>query len=177
MNQLEKPVACCKIIYRMPRVQFVLILFATRYWTKWILKPYLIRSWRNRLLALPKCKALIVEGGRWIIINVLVSPFWFAWIPMICVCGHYKYFNSYSAGIDFRRQNLTSTDVRFWRLGGRSHHCKGWVGEENPPLYPYWSLPTWGTIVRQPTHNHQDNHNTVMSWIYAKLQTWIWTSL
>ena len=28
--------------------------------------------------------------------------------------GHYKY--SYSAGIDFRRHNLTSTDVRFWRL-------------------------------------------------------------
>ena len=30
----------------------------------------------------------------------------------------YRYFNSYSrpTGIDFRRQNLTSTDVRFWRL-------------------------------------------------------------
>ena len=25
-------------------------------------------------------------------------------------------YNSFSAGIDFRRQNLTSTDVRFWRL-------------------------------------------------------------
>ena len=25
-------------------------------------------------------------------------------------------FNSYSAGIDFRRQNVTSVDVRFWRL-------------------------------------------------------------
>ena len=25
-------------------------------------------------------------------------------------------FNPYSAGIDFRRQNLTSVDVRFWRL-------------------------------------------------------------
>ena len=25
-------------------------------------------------------------------------------------------FNSFSAGIDFRRQNLTSADVRFWRL-------------------------------------------------------------
>ena len=32
---------------------------------------------------------------------------------MSWVYGHYKYFNSYS-GIDFRRQNLTSTDVRFW---------------------------------------------------------------
>ena len=25
-------------------------------------------------------------------------------------------FSSYSAGIDFSRQNLTSGDVRFWRL-------------------------------------------------------------
>ena len=30
--------------------------------------------------------------------------------------GHHKYFESYSAGIDFSRQNLTSTDVRFWRI-------------------------------------------------------------
>ena len=27
-----------------------------------------------------------------------------------------KRINPYSAGIDFRRQNLTSVDVRFWRL-------------------------------------------------------------
>ena len=27
--------------------------------------------------------------------------------------GHYTYFNSFSAGIDFRRQNLTSIDVIF----------------------------------------------------------------
>ena len=25
-------------------------------------------------------------------------------------------FDSYSAGVDFSRQNLTSTDVRFWRI-------------------------------------------------------------
>ena len=31
---------------------------------------------------------------------------------MLRVFGHYKYFYFYSAGIDFRRQNLTSTDVR-----------------------------------------------------------------
>ena len=35
---------------------------------------------------------------------------------MLRVYGHYKYFYSYSAGIDFRRQNLTSVDVRFSRL-------------------------------------------------------------
>ena len=29
---------------------------------------------------------------------------------MLWVYGHYKYVHSYSAGIDFSRQNLTSTD-------------------------------------------------------------------
>ena len=33
---------------------------------------------------------------------------------MLWVYGHYKYFYSYSAGIDFSRQNPTSTDVRFY---------------------------------------------------------------
>ena len=31
---------------------------------------------------------------------------------MLQVCGDYKYFYSYSAGIDMIRQNLTSTDCR-----------------------------------------------------------------
>ena len=48
-----------------------------------------------------------------IVINVLASSFRFTWIPMLFVYGHYKCFYSYSAGIDFRRQNLTST---IWRL-------------------------------------------------------------
>ena len=45
-----------------------------------------------------------------IIINVLVSSFRFIRIPtcMLWVYGHYKYFDSYSAGIDFRRQIQTS---------------------------------------------------------------------
>ena len=51
-----------------------------------------------------------------ILINVLVIYFRFIWIPMLWVYGHYKYFYSYSAVIDFRRHNLTSVDVRFWRL-------------------------------------------------------------
>ena len=41
-----------------------------------------------------------------IIINVLVSSFRFILLPMLWVYGYYKYFNSFSAGIDFRRQNL-----------------------------------------------------------------------
>ena len=50
------------------------------------------------------------------IIDILVGFFRFIWIPMLWVYSYYKYVYSYSAGIDFRRQNLTSTDVRFWRL-------------------------------------------------------------
>ena len=50
-----------------------------------------------------------------LIINVLVSYFRFIWIPMLRVYGYYKYFHYFSTGIVFSRQNLTSTDVRFWR--------------------------------------------------------------
>ena len=50
------------------------------------------------------------------IMMVLVSSFRFIWIPLSWVYDHNKYFNSYSAGIDFSRQNLTSREVRFWRL-------------------------------------------------------------
>ena len=42
-----------------------------------------------------------------ILLHILVSSFWFIWILL---------YYSYSAGIDIRHQNLTSTDVRFWRL-------------------------------------------------------------
>ena len=51
-----------------------------------------------------------------IIINVLVSPFSLVLIPMLWVYSHYKYFNSFSAGTVFIRQNLTSTGVRFRRI-------------------------------------------------------------
>ena len=51
-----------------------------------------------------------------IIINVLVSSLQFIWIPMLRVYGHYRYFIFFSAWIVFIRQNLTSTDGRFWRI-------------------------------------------------------------
>ena len=50
------------------------------------------------------------------LMNDLLSSFRFIWIPMLWVYDHQKYFYSFSAGIDFRRQNLTSTDVSFWWL-------------------------------------------------------------
>ena len=43
---------------------------------------------------------------------------------MLWVYGRYKYVDSDSAGIDFSRQNLTSVDVRLWRLKSIPH-CKG----------------------------------------------------
>ena len=51
-----------------------------------------------------------------IIINISVSSFCFIWIPILWVYGHWKYFNSFGAGTVFIRQNMTSTDVRFWRI-------------------------------------------------------------
>ena len=46
-----------------------------------------------------------------IFINVLVSSLRFIWIPMLWVHSHYKFINSFSAGIVFIRPN------RFWRRG------------------------------------------------------------
>ena len=46
-----------------------------------------------------------------IIINVLVSSFRFIWIPMLLVYDHYEYVYTHSAGIGFRRQNLTSVEM------------------------------------------------------------------
>ena len=43
-----------------------------------------------------------------IIISVLVSSFWFICLPMLWVYNHYKYFHSYSVGIDYPRQLLTT---------------------------------------------------------------------
>ena len=37
---------------------------------------------------------------------ILVSSFRFIWIPMLWFYGRYNCFNYFSAGIDFRRQNL-----------------------------------------------------------------------
>ena len=43
-----------------------------------------------------------------ITINDLVSSFSFIWILMLWVYDHYNVFTSFTAGIDFRRQILTS---------------------------------------------------------------------
>ena len=71
----------------------------------WSAEMFLYKPWRPKGFSQFK-----------VIIKVLVSSFWFIWIPMLWVYDNYNYFYSYSAGIDFSRQNLTSTDVRFWRL-------------------------------------------------------------
>ena len=43
--------------------------------------------------------------------TILMILNWNIW-PMV----YTNIFNPYSEGIDFSRQNLTSVDVRFWRL-------------------------------------------------------------
>ena len=48
-------------------------------------------------------------------INVLVTSLRFIWYYVMGL-RPVEIFNSYSAVIDFSRQNLTFTDVRFWRL-------------------------------------------------------------
>ena len=73
-----------------------------------------------------------------IIIHVLVSPFRFLWIPMLWVYGH-TYFNSHSAGIVFLRQNLTSTDVRFWRI----KTVPALKGLTSTRLLLYWIITFW----------------------------------
>ena len=50
-----------------------------------------------------------------IILNVLVTSFRCIWISMLWVYGHYKYYNSFCAGFEFRRQNLTLSKChKFW---------------------------------------------------------------
>ena len=56
-----------------------------------------------------------------IIINLLVRSSRLIRIRMLWVYDHYECNYSYSSGIDFRRPNPTSTDVRF----SRSPRCKG----------------------------------------------------
>ena len=45
-----------------------------------------------------------------IIINVLIRNFRLIWIPVLWDQNQYQYFNCFSAGIFFIRQNLTSTE-------------------------------------------------------------------
>ena len=58
-----------------------------------------------------------------IITNALVIAFRFIWIPMLCVYGYYKIVYSISAGIDFRRQNVTFIDLTS-TVGPRTERVK-----------------------------------------------------
>ena len=68
---------------------------------------------------------------------------------MLWVCGHYKNFNSFSAVLI--RQNLTSTDVRSWRIKtvpalkwSRSRHDWVWwmMHEVDYKVYTAWLAAT-----------------------------------
>ena len=83
--------------------------------------PHEIQVPRYITFTLPGYNAKIFQHKPWrpkgffIWNNVLVNCFCFIWIPMLWVYG-YKCLISFSAGIDFRRHNLTSIDVSLWRL-------------------------------------------------------------
>ena len=86
-----------------------------------------------------------------IIITVSVSSFRFIWLPMLWVYGHYTYIYSSSAGIDFRRQNLTSTDVRFWRLKSIPaliYDYFKWYKN----IWSPWFIQKYFSVVRVGTH-------------------------
>ena len=50
----------------------------------------------------------------------------FEYLCYTWVYGNYNCFNCYSAGTDFSRQHLTSTDARFWHLK-TIHAMKGLI--------------------------------------------------
>ena len=76
--------------------------------------PHEIQVPRYITFTLPGYNAKIFQHKPWrpkvffIWNNVLVNCFCFIWIPMLWVYGH-KCLISFSAGIDFRRHNLTLT--------------------------------------------------------------------
>ena len=92
----------------------------------------------------------------------LSQLFRFIWIPMLWVYSHYKYFNSFSSGTVFKRQNLTSRDVRFWRiktvtaLKGRiivSDHCVSLCSTGNVTgslIFPSKWTHVWCSLGIQP---------------------------
>ena len=81
------------------------ILINRSYFQLIALKPgiYRVTAWAEGNLS-----ACTVFFPFEIIMNDLVNSFRFICIPMLWIYGHDKYFNSYSARIDFRRQILTS---------------------------------------------------------------------
>ena len=70
--------------------------------------------------------------------NVLVSSSRFIWTPMLWVYDYYRYFISFSVVIVFIRQNLTSKDVRFWRI--KTCHfakCNIWLSDTKRTMHIY----------------------------------------
>ena len=108
-----------------------------------------------------------------IIINVLILvlvSFIFIWIPI-------KYFNYFSAGTVIARQNLTSVDVRFWRVktvpamkGLIAVHLSSQI--PRPTTSSGWKL-NWFVyfvskiflIFKRSIHSQKQWFNLVIKWI------------
>ena len=81
-----------------------------------MVKKNMVKNIRESALTTLKYMYINHEDQRFfyfeIILNLFFIFFRFIWIPMVLVCDQIRIF----AEIYFRRQNLTSTDVRFWCL-------------------------------------------------------------
>ena len=89
----------------------VKLCFNASWGLKGLMAVQLFRPWPNikPVLAQRLVFADLATQKRWD-----VEPMLFKCWPI--VYDAWPTFNSYSVGIDFSRQNLTSVDVRFWRL-------------------------------------------------------------
>ena len=99
--------------------------------------------------------ALITYKPWRCVFSIWNHPKWLSWLFMIHLNTYVMdlrplwLFHFYSVGIDFRRQNLTCTDVRFWRLKSIPH-CQSYITHSTAVLhdnlylwYPYcltWSI-------------------------------------
>ena len=81
--------------FRKRTTKHLLLVYRTSPLNPYSSEIYICKPWRTKVFF--KFENII-----------LVCFFRFTWIPVLWVDGDYKYFHSHSAGIDFRRQNLTS---------------------------------------------------------------------
>ena len=86
---------------------FTCLILSCHAYFSFVIFPWIWQSsyFHNKLLTLKALKYFYTNQFE-IIINVLVRSF--IWLSMLWVHGHYKYYYSYSAGIDFRREILTT---------------------------------------------------------------------
>ena len=76
-----------------------------------------------------------------------VNSFRFSWIPMLWVYGHHNFLNSFSAGTDFRSQNLTSMKMKWNESGFRPLLCTYRLNWARRTSWGWWD--DWDDTVLQ----------------------------